>query len=126
MIRICKSIGLILALGVLCSGQTAKQCNEAASKYINLESQAIKKVAAEYPAEPGFHAHGKVIIRIAVDEEGKVVSANAICGHPLLRAASVKAALQWQFQSRRVDGQATKYVGVIAFNFKDVNGDRRN
>ena len=123
VIRICKSIGLILALGVLCSGQTAKQCNES-SKYISLEDQAIKKVAAEYPAEPGFHANGKVIIRITVDEEGNVLSANAICGHPLLRATSVKAAVRWKFQPRRVEGKSTKYVGVIAFNFKDVNRDR--
>ena len=124
VIRICKSTGLILALGVLCSGQSAKQCSNSSSKYINLEDQAIKKVAAEYPAEPGFHANGRVIIRIAVDEEGNVLSAKAICGHPLLRATSVKAAVQWQFQPRRVDGKATKYVGVIAFDLKDANRDR--
>src|SRR5262245_44920375 len=124
VIQVCKPIGLILALGILCSGHIAKQCNESSSKYLNLEDQAIKKVVAEYPAEPGFRAKGKVMIRIAVDEEGNVLSATSICGHPLLRGASVKAAAQWKFRPKRIDGRAVKNVGVIVFDFKDVNRDR--
>lgn len=122
----CQAIVVILFLAILCTGQTDKQCNKSSSKYINLEDQAIKKVAAEYPAEPGFHAKGKVVIWIAVDEKGNVVSARSICGHPLFRAASVSAAAQWKFQPKQVDGKPSTNVGVIVFDFKDVNRDRGN
>lgn len=124
--QICKTIILILSLGMLCVGQNTKECNESARKYRNLEGQAIKKVVAEYPAEPGVHAKGKVVIWIAIDEEGNVSSARAICGHPFLMAPSMKAAAQWKFQPKRIEGKASKNFGVIVFHFKDVNRDRGN
>jgi TonB family protein len=104
----------------------SQQCDESRSKYANLEGMAVKKVEPEYPAEPGFHVEGKVTVRIVIDKKGNVVSAKAICGHPLIMAPAIKAAAQWQFQPKRVNGRATKNIGVIVFVFKDVNRDRSN
>jgi len=123
--RICISIALILIVGTRCLGQIPSQpCNESTSKYANLENQAVRKVAPEYPAEPGFHVEGKVTVRIVINKKGDVVSAKAICGHPLIIAPAIKAAAQWQFQPKLVKGKPTKNIGVIVFVFKDMNRDR--
>jgi hypothetical protein len=124
LIRSCKSLGLILVLANLLYGQNAKPCDEAVTQYVDLESQAIKKVAASYPAEPGFRVIGKVVVRIVVDKKGNVVSAKSICGQRMLVPGSVKAAAQWKFQPRRVNGKVTKNVGILVFDFKQVNRER--
>ena len=103
-----------------------RQCNESISKYVNMEDKAVKKVAAEYPAEPGFRVEGKVTVRIVVNKKGNVISARAICGHPLLIAPSIKAALRWQFQPQLVDGRPTKNIGVIVFILEDTNQNERH
>ena len=115
--QICISVALTLVVGFPFVGQTpSQQCNESISKYVNLESIAVKKVEPEYPAEPGFHVEGTV--RIVIDKKGNVVSTKAICGHPLIMAPAIKAAAQWQFQPKRVNGRPTKNVGVIVFRFQ--------
>ena len=127
MNQISISFALILIAGFPCVGQTpCQQCNKTIKKYVNLESIAVKKVEPQYPPEPGFHVEGKVTVRIVIDKKGNVVSAKAICGHPLIMAPAIKAAIQWQFQPKRVNGRVTKNIGVIVFVFKDVNRDRSN
>ncbi|MGB7068651.1 MAG: energy transducer TonB [Pyrinomonadaceae bacterium] len=60
---------------------------------------AVKKVNPEYPATArSVRASGKVVVRILVNKKGDVVEACVVEGHPLLRAASVKAAKQWKFK----------------------------
>ena len=126
MNQIYMSIALILIAGIPCLSQTtSQQCNEA-SKYVNLKNQAIRKVEPEHLAEPGLHVAGKVTVLIVINKKGEVVSAKAICGHPLIMASAIKAASQWQFQPRRVKGKLAKNTGVIIFVFKDVNRDRGN
>lgn len=109
----------MLILAVTRVGRNEGQCNQSISKYVNLEDKAVKKVAAEYPAEPGLRVEGKVTVRIVVNKEGSVVSARAICGHPLLIATSIKAVRRWQFQPQPGDGRPTSYLGVIVFFFED-------
>src|SRR5436190_4416280 len=104
-----QTLVLILVVANIVCGQTAKlPCEDTKTQYVDLESQATKKVAATYPAEPGLRVNGPVVVRVAIDKKGNVVSAKAICGHPLLMSASVKAAFQWKFQPKRVNGKATK------------------
>lgn len=58
------------------------------------------------------------------DKKGNVASARAICGHPLLAPTSVKAATQWKVQPKRVNGKVIKNVGILVFDFKQVNRER--
>lgn len=44
------------------------------------------------------HVGGKVVVDVKVDTTGKVRSANAVEGHPLLRRATVDAAMRWEFE----------------------------
>ncbi|MFS8087085.1 MAG: TonB family protein [Acidobacteriota bacterium] len=54
---------------------------------------------------------------MTVDEEGKVISAHALSGHPLLQAAAIAAARQARFSPTKLSGQPVKVTGVLIYNF---------
>jgi TonB family protein len=58
-----------------------------------------------------------VVVEVTVDEEGKVISARAISGHPLLKDAAVEAARGWTFTPTKLQGDPVKVIGTITFNF---------
>jgi periplasmic protein TonB len=62
-------------------------------------------------------ASGAVTVQVLIDEEGRVVSANAVSGHPLLKAAAVAAARSSRFSPTMLSGQPVKVSGVITYNF---------
>jgi TonB family protein len=80
-----------------------------------------KAVALPKPVYPTIaraaHASGTVVVQVLIDEEGNVVSAHAVSGHPLLQAASVAAAREAKFLPTTLSGQRVKVTGVIQFNF---------
>lgn len=83
-----------------------------------LNGKAISLPKPDYPpAALAVRAQGLVTVQVVVDEEGRVMSANAVSGHPLLRAASVAAARQASFSPTLLEGHAVKVVGVITYNF---------
>jgi TonB family protein len=60
--------------------------------------QIIDKPAPVYPTTAkAAHATGEVVVQMIINEEGKVIAAKAISGHPLLQAASVTAARRSRF-----------------------------
>lgn len=69
------------------------------------------------PAARAVRASGAVNVEVTVDEAGNVVSANAVSGHPLLRAAAADAARAAKFAPVLVDGIPAKVVGVLVFKF---------
>ena len=62
-------------------------------------------------------AHGAVNVQVLIDETGKVVSAKAVGGHPLLLAAAQQAAYRAVFSPTTLGGQPVKVSGVITYNF---------
>jgi periplasmic protein TonB len=60
---------------------------------------------------------GLVAVQILIDEEGRVLSAKAISGHPLLIHEAQKAAMQARFTPTRLSNQPVKVSGVITYNF---------
>ena len=83
-----------------------------------LNGKAISMPQPAYPAmAKAVRAQGMVTVQITVDEEGRVISASAISGHPLLRAAAVEAARQARFTPTRLSGQPVKVTGIINYNF---------
>ena len=54
---------------------------------------------------------------VTVDEEGDVLTARALQGHPLLKSAAERAALGWRFTPTRLLGEPVRVVGTITFNF---------
>ncbi|MEQ1764396.1 MAG: TonB family protein [Pyrinomonadaceae bacterium] len=69
------------------------------------------------PAARAVRAAGAVSVQVLIDEGGSVVSASAVSGHPLLRAAAVQAARGARFSPTMLSGQAVKVSGVITYNF---------
>lgn len=65
-------------------------------------------------------AKGNVNIQVLIDESGKVVSAKAVSGHPLLRQAAEKAAWQAKFNPTLLSGKPVKVTGVIVYKFTGI------
>ena len=110
---------VFLSLPFMAAGRNPEPCDKSHLHYRNLESQAITKVRASYPNEPGVRVKGKVVVLIKVDRSGNVFYAHVLCGHPLLASSSVAAAMRWKFSPRSVSS-----VGIIAFNFAPNDGVR--
>jgi protein TonB len=62
-------------------------------------------------------ANGPVNVQVLIDENGKVISAKAVAGHPLLLAAAQQAAYGARFSPTKLSDQAVKVSGVITYNF---------
>jgi protein TonB len=62
-------------------------------------------------------ANGPVNVQVLIDENGKVISAKAVGGHPLLLAAAQQAAYGARFSPTKLGDQAVKVSGVITYNF---------
>lgn len=73
------------------------------------------------PAYPAIarqaRAFGAVNVQVLIDESGKVISAKAVGGHPLLLAAAQQAAYGARFSPTKLGEQAVKVSGVITYNF---------
>ncbi|HSE32103.1 MAG TPA: energy transducer TonB [Pyrinomonadaceae bacterium] len=80
--------------------------------------QAIDKVIPEYPPiARAARASGNVVVLVLIDEEGKVIAAQSVSGHPLLQAASVNAARQSTFTPTEVDGKPVKVLATLTYTF---------
>ena len=97
-----------------------ENCKESEQQGGNVTvGEAINKVEPVYPPiARAAHASGEVIVMVIIDEEGKVIAAQSVSGHPLLQAASVKAARESTFNPTRVDGRPVKVTGTISYNFR--------
>src|ERR1044072_1117055 len=83
-----------------------------------LNGKAISLPKPQYPAiAKAAHAAGTVTVQVLIDENGNVVSAKAISGHPLLQAVAVAAARQARFSPTKLSGQPVKVSGMIQYNF---------
>jgi len=82
-----------------------------------LNGKATSLPKPPYPPAARAVRAGAVSVQVLINEEGSVVSASAVSGHPLLRAAAVQAARGARFSPTMLSGQAVKVSGVITYNF---------
>ena len=83
-----------------------------------VNGRAINLVRPEYPQSARMmNVYGFVNVQILIDETGSVVSAEAVSGHPLLRSASVKAALESRFYPITLSGEPVRVNGIIIYHF---------
>ncbi|MBA2494178.1 MAG: TonB family protein [Acidobacteria bacterium] len=83
-----------------------------------VNSQAINLVKPVYSsAARAVGAKGEVKVEVTIDEEGRVISANAISGHQLLRDSAVSAAKSSRFTPTTLSNQKVKVTGIIIYNF---------
>jgi periplasmic protein TonB len=69
------------------------------------------------PAARAVGAGGKVDVQVTIDENGSVVSAKAISGHPLLRDTAERAARNAKFSPTYLTDKRVKVSGLIVYNF---------
>ncbi len=84
-----------------------------------LNGKALELPAPHYPdTARQMHTFGKVEVEVIVDEKGKVISARALSGPPMLRDAAVEAANRARFSPSKLSGQPVKVSGRIEYNFR--------
>lgn len=116
---------LIISMVVLCNAQKNNGCDFSEYKsftIVNLHfGKTVKEVTPDYPPAARYvRAQGQVIVKILIDKKGNVKKACATLGHPLLRFAATKAALNWKFKPNLgFKGSKIRYFTTyLTFNFK--------
>jgi len=83
-----------------------------------LNAKAVKLPKPSYPETARrMRIGGMVKVEVLVDENGRVVSAQAVSGHTLLRGEAVAAAQRAVFTPMQFSGQAVKFSGIITYTF---------
>jgi TonB family protein len=83
-----------------------------------LQGSALRRVEPAYPPlAKAARVSGAVVVEVTVDEDGKVIAARAISGHPLMKDAAVAAARGWEFAQTKLQGVPVRVIGTITFNF---------
>ena len=83
-----------------------------------LISKALSLPQPLYPIiAKQIRAQGPVSVQILVDEQGKVISAQAVSGNPTLLSAAKEAAMRARFTPTLLSGTPVKVQGTIIYNF---------
>ncbi len=83
-----------------------------------LNGKARNLAVPAYPAAAkAVGASGAVNVQVVIDEDGNVISANSVSGHPLLRDSSEKAARESKFSPTLLQGRTVKVTGIIVYNY---------
>lgn len=83
-----------------------------------ITGEAIYLPKPQYPATAmAVNAQGDVSVQVLIDEQGRVISAKPVSGHPLLRAAATGAARSAKFRPTLLSNQPVKVTGVIVYKF---------
>ena len=98
------------------SGSISPPYPEGAAGVLNGRALSLPK--PEYPvAAKAVRATGSVSVRVMIDEQGNVISAAAVSGHPLLRTAAEQAARLATFSPCMSSEVPVKVLGILTYNF---------
>ena len=83
-----------------------------------VNGKAIELATPVYPqAAKMIGLYGKVEVQVLIDVDGKVLTAKVISGNPILRSASVNAALKSKFAPIQIGGEFVRISGYINYIF---------
>ncbi len=89
-----------------------------------IKSEGVVNGKAKFLPKPIYSAAAKAVkamgsvnVQVMIDEQGNVVSANAVDGHPLLKMEAEKAARNAKFNPTFLSKQPVKVSGVIVYKF---------
>ena len=100
-------------------GQSDNALDKGSGGVIN--GRALELVTPAYPAiARSARASGEVIVRVIIDKVGNVMAAQVVDGHPLLQAASIRAAKASRFSPTLVEGKPVNVMGRIVYSFKTM------
>jgi TonB family protein len=102
-----------VTVGEYKSGSDSNERNDA------LNHKALSLPAPIYPsAARSMGISGIVKVKVLVDTDGTIISAESIEGHPLLKSGARIAACKTTFAPTLLAGQPVKVSGIIVYNFK--------
>jgi TonB family protein len=82
------------------------------------ESKLIRRVQPIYPDEAKRkRLSGRVVLAVAVDQNGSVEEIIVKSGHPLLAAASILAVQQWKYSPTLINGKPVPVVATVTTVF---------
>lgn len=86
--------------------------------------QIVKRVAAYRSEHAKFEGvMGDVVVEVTIDDSGKVTSARALSGPPMLRGAAVVAAKFWKFSAVSSGDEIKQDLARIKFSFEGSGGE---
>src|SRR6266404_558024 len=118
---------VLLTIPLLSGVGLAQTDNPQPSKMIRksggmLQASATNRVEPVYPSlARAARVSGAVVVEVTVDEEGNVISARAVSGHPFLKDSAVTAARGWTFQQTKLSGVPVKVIGLLTFSFQSAD-----
>jgi protein TonB len=78
----------------------------------------IHSVQPEYPPlARQARVWGTVVVSAVIDEQGNVVQAHVVDGHPLLIPAALKAVLQWKYEPTLLNGKPVAVEMEVTVHF---------
>lgn len=81
-----------------------------------VEKRATKRVAPKLP--PTLRVAGEVTADIVIGTDGHVKCARVLKGHPILKAAVLEAALQWEFTPYQAASSPRMVCGHLVFKLR--------
>lgn len=83
-----------------------------------LPGSILSKVSPVFPTfARQVNASGEVKVMVQINEQGRVTSAKAVSGHPVLQGAAEEAAKRWVFSPAILAGKAVPSQTVLVFTF---------
>lgn len=113
---------LYYAIGTSEAGKCVESENELPQEQIVaggvINGKAVKLANPKYPkAARKRKISGEVWVKVLIDTDGKIISAEAVKGPPELFAASVEAAKKSIFTPTTLSGKPVKVSGLIVYKF---------
>lgn len=117
-----KRFNILVAVLILCAfGQHASAQNEKPVRIVKggvICGKATSLPKPPYPkAAKKAKVSGAVAVEVLIGVDGKIETAVAVSGPPLLREAAVQAAKGASFSPTVLSGEPVKVSGVIVYNF---------
>ncbi len=82
------------------------------------QSKLIRMIQPTYPPlARQARIQGVVLLHIVVDEQGNVIRADVVSGHPLLEDAAVAAVKQWKYSPTILNGNPIKVTTTVSVVF---------
>jgi protein TonB len=83
------------------------------------EKRLIHSVPPKYPAEARSRgAQGTIVLKIVVDENGKVASVGLVEGNAALANSAIEAVKQWRYRPYERDGKGLSFQTVVIVDFQ--------
>jgi TonB family protein len=116
-----KVIGMIV-YAFVAPGTRENGVNQISGGVLNGKALSLPQPA--YPVTAlDARVSGAVSVQVVIDEGGNVISATAVSGHALLKAAAAEAAKQAQFAPTLLSGKPVMVSGILTYHFEAPKED---